>query len=98
MNLNRAHHTTWRNAYLLTLLACILLIVFVVVLQRHVDRDRAARADFLRTVDEKCIPTQDGESAIAVRDHGIVRCHVYTRNSPGLARVLVSSAVMEAPQ
>lgn len=88
----------WRRVYFLTLLACILLIVLVVVLQRHLDRDNAARAAFLRAVDENCIPLQDGQSAIAVRDRGVVRCYVYTRNSPGLARVLISSAVMDMPQ
>lgn len=92
------HEAAWRRVYLLTLAACILLTVLVVVLQRHLDRDAAARAAFLRTVDDACIPLQDGQSAIAVRSYGIVRCHVYTRNTPGLARKLVSSAVAEVPR
>lgn len=92
------HEATWRRVYLLSLLACLLLIVLVVVLQRHLDDTHTARVSFLRAVDENCIPLKDGQSAIAIRDHGIVRCHVYSRNSPGLARVLISSAVMEVPQ
>jgi len=92
------HEATWRRVYLLTLAACILLIALVIVLQRHLDRDGAARAVFLRTIDDKCIPLADRQSAIAVRDRGIVRCHVYTRNTPMLVRKLVSSAVAEVPR
>lgn len=91
----------WRRTYTRTLLAAVVAIVGILGVQGLLDRleqDTEARLAFLRAVDEKCIPLQDGQSAIAVRHRSIVRCHVYTNNSPGLARQLISSAVMDVPQ
>lgn len=83
---------------LLATLAAIALVLGVQGLLDRLERDAEARIEFLRIVDEKCMPLRDGENTSAVRNGNTVQCRVYIRNTPGMARALVSAAVMEVPQ
>lgn len=82
----------------LTIAAALATVLGAYGLVERLERDAEARIEFLHIVDEKCIPLRDGENTIAIRNGNTVQCRVYIRNTPGMARVLVSAAVMEVPQ
>lgn len=95
-----SHDAGWFRAYggtLLGTLALIVMILGALGLVDRIDRDAEARIEFLRIVDEKCIPTRKGESAIATHDGRQVRCQVYARTGLGMVPKLVSAAVMDVP-
>lgn len=91
----------WFLPYAKTLLGALALIALILGVQGLLDRlerDTEARIEFLRIVDEKCIPLRKNESAIATHDGARVRCQVYARTGLGMVPKLVSAAVMDMPQ
>ena len=78
--------------------ALLLALLGVYGLVDAIDRDIDARLEFVRTADEKCLPRAAGESAILISDGHRMQCRVYVRNTPGMARALVSAAVMDLPR
>lgn len=79
-------------------LALLLFLLGVYGLVDAIDRDIDARLDFVRAADEKCLPRNANESALIVSNGQQMRCAIYIRNSPGMARQLVSAAVVDIPQ
>lgn len=63
-----------------------------------IDQDADARHEYKRWVNESCLPVMPGESAVIVSDGKQMRCRIYTNNTRGMVPMVVSSAVMEAPQ
>ena len=84
-----------------TLLAALALVVMILAalgLVDRIERDTEARLEFLRIADEKCIPMTRGEIGIATHTGRQMRCEVWANATPGMARRLVSAAVMDVPQ
>lgn len=91
----------WAYAYLKTLGAALALIIIIIGAQGFADRIERTTEDRLayqRWVTDACIPTREGQRAVATHDGARLRCTIYSTYDRGLAPVVVSAAVMDVPQ
>ncbi len=79
-----------------TLIAIVGLIAVYGLVDR-VERDTEDRIAYRRWVADACTPNP-GEQAIATNEGGKLHCTIYSNYQRGLAPIVVSAAVMEAPQ
>lgn len=61
------------------------------------DRHTEERIAYQRWVNESCLPTRAGDSAVIISDGRQMHCRIYSRNARGMTPIIVSSAVMETP-
>ena len=95
----RADHDTLTPVQ--AIVGALLLVTLILVaygLADRIDRDADARIDYQRFVSQACIPARQGETVIAARDGQRLTCTIYSRNTAGLTRTVVSAAAIEVPQ
>lgn len=89
----RSYATTFGGA-----LALIALILGAQSLLDRLERDTEDRLTYQQWIADACIPSREGQRAIATHEGARLHCTIYTNTGYGLAPVVVSAAVMEVPQ